>query len=119
MLKPATPAEEYAEWFHNNVNNSADNIHDMLFAFKYIVEVDHNKLFSEFSGMFGWKISDEFKDQYGYPARKLSESAVVHTMRGDYTNSHAIVERNEFGVDAVFVGTNSKEDATWIALKFK
>ena len=107
------------QWNNANLNKAASNIRDIFCGIKHIIEVDHLKIYAEHHGMHGWLLPKSFRDQYCFPNRDLGDHAVVHLMRGMHTGDEKIFEVNEFGGDAVFVGTNNEEDAIMIALKYK
>lgn len=115
-------AEAHTIWNEEHVNRNASNIRDALFGCEYIIEVSWRKIFRHNTDkrqvLSSWLPTVEFVDQYMYPSRKLGDHSVIIEMRGidDPVN---IFERNEFGTDGVFVGTNNSEDAVMISLKYK
>jgi hypothetical protein len=118
-----TAAEEpQALWNSQNIDKNASNIRDALHGLKYIVRVEWRKIYyntvDDLTRNAPWSPVPEFEELYMYPYKKLGEHAVIVEMRG-IDDETGIFMHNEFGMDAVFVGTNIKEDATMIALKYK
>jgi len=108
------------EWNKQNISQGASTIKDMLHGFKYIIELDHLKVYSEHHGMHGWLVPAAFREEFFYPHRELGDHTVITMMRGSYTNNAKIFEHNEFGdKDAVFAGTNNENDALLLALRYK
>lgn len=118
-LAARSAEKQFEKWYGEHVSRSSNNIRGIFFGFKYIVEVDHHKVYDEFHGFFGWHRNPEFEEKYCYPHRALGDNCLLTTVRGEHTNDETIFVLNEFGGDSVFVGTNSREDALMIALKFK
>lgn len=107
------------KWREANINVRANNIRDYMPNCKYIVEVDYFKI-TGFDPMFGDYVKLEFREQFSYPYRPIEEHCCVAMMRGLHVNDSRIFENNEIaGGDSTFIGTNSKEDATMIALLYK
>lgn len=106
------------EWNKENMHPSTTSLKDILHGFKYIVEVDHNKIYDMDEGPHGDILPQKFRRAYCYPYRELGDHVHIMIIRGMYTNDENIFERNEFGLDACFVGTNNPFDATVIALKY-
>ena len=122
---PATPADLQCRWDAEHIDRSASNVRKALFGCNYIVEVRWRHIFQanyeakDRPTCPMWELRKEFVEQYTYPFRELDDHCVVIEMRGIHTDDKDIFERNEFGADGVFVGTNNKADATMIALKYK
>jgi len=105
-------------WNKKNIKPTGDTIKEIFFGMKHIIEVDHKKVYEKWD-VQGWLVSEEFKEMYFYPNRELGDHAVVHLLRGDFSSDEYIFTKNEFGGDAVFVGTNNDADALMIALAYK
>ena len=110
-------------WNEEHVDRNASNIRDALFGCEYIIEVSWRKIFHKGTNPNHWVLASwvperEFIEQYMYPHRKLGDHCVIIEMRGIHDHVK-IYERNEFGTDGVFIGTNISEDAVMIALKYK
>jgi len=105
-------------WNKENINATASSVKEILFGMKHIIEVDYEKVYEKWD-VQGWIVLEEFQTEYFYPNRELGDHAVIHLMRGDFSSDEYIFTKNEFGGDAVFVGTNNDDDALMIALKYK
>ena len=104
-----------------HVDLNAQSIKRALFGCKYIIEVDWKKVFyrAPVTGkrLWSWDVIPAFQEQFMHPHCKVGEHAVIVEMRG-LENTDEIFVRNEFGGDAVFVGTNNEANAVIIALKY-
>ncbi len=120
--KPALPDSPMA-WNDEHTNFAAANVRDMLYGFKYIIEVDRDKIYQvhakKFFDPIYWGCTDEFQNEYCYPARKVGEHVIIKQLCGNYTYDHRIFVRANSGLNVTFVGTNVKDDAIMIALKYK
>ena len=106
------------EWNTKNIWKAAPDVKSMFHSMKHIIEVDWMKVL-EPNPSHGWVPNKEFRDTFYYPNKELGDHALVHFARGNYLDDGHIFEFNEFGGDACFVATNSDEDATFIAIRYK
>ena len=107
------------DWNKENISPNAANVKDILFGFKYVVEVDYYKIFETYRNMNGTRVYDSFQEQFCYPNKELGDHSHLILLRGMHTNDEHVFERDEFGGDSVFVGTNNEHDAMIFALKYK
>lgn len=106
------------DWNQSNIKPNADSIKQIFYKHKHIFEIDPWKVYPNLQNTQGWKIDQYFVDNFFYPNKPLGQHAIVVLMRG-VEDEYNIFERNELGTDACFVATNSDEDATFIALRYK
>jgi hypothetical protein len=114
--------ESLNKWNDEHIDLNANSIKRAFFGCEYIIEIKWQKIFKRapITGdrQWAWDIIPEFKEQFMHPYCKVGDHVVVAEMRG-VENDDEIFVRNEFGGDAVFVGTNNKAAAVLIALKYK
>ena len=101
------------QWNDKHLSRHAANINDIFHGFDYIVEVDYQKT------ILPGRIYDEFRRQFCFPSRELGDHCQLIMLRGIHTNDERILERNEFGSDCIFVGTNNERDAIILQLKYR
>lgn len=101
-------------WKEETINYRASTVQKYFYKFKYVIEVDPDKLFD--LDALSWVVVDEF-DQYMWPQRDLNDNAVYTWARGFWEGDE--FEINELGGgDHVFVATNNDKDAMMISLMY-
>ena len=104
------------EWYNAHVNPTAATIKTILFGFKYIIELDYDKVYNDLG------ITLEYQpgvQSFLYPARENEDCTVLYHVRGIWMHGGIEFQDNAFGdTDALFAGTNNKEDAIMLALKY-
>ena len=108
-----------AKWNEENLRLHAGCIKDIFHGYKHIVEVNYSKVFENYREMNGTRVYESFQVQFKYPHRELGDHTHLMLMRGRYTHDDDIFARDEFGIDALFAGTNNDYDAMMLALKYK
>lgn len=105
------------KWNEKNFRRYASNVRDIFCGAQYIIESDYRKIF-ENPHTPGVRMYDNFRKEYCYPHRKLGEHTQMVLLRGVHTNDDRIFERNDFGEETLFLGTNSERDAVILQLKY-
>jgi hypothetical protein len=113
-------------WIDMYTNEDATSVTEYLHGFKYIFEVDPDKVLvkDEYYSMFGPRNCKKL-EEFLFPIRNLDESAFMVKLNLDnndptkISNKLSIVSRKNGNNYAYYIGTNNKEDAIMMALLFK
>lgn len=109
---------DWNAWCNENVCRRASTVENYYCNFKYIIEVDPEKVM-DINCPFGWTYVKDF-GEFAYPNRELGSNTLCDWFRcikNDYDGQWHINEIG--GSDHLFAATNNDEDAIMIALKYQ
>lgn len=110
-------SRDYQYWYDRHINRRATDIENYFQNFKHIIHCNYNKVLTEHAPMYGFIPNQEFLS-FVYPNRPLGEHCEYIIVCGEWNQWDGRFHIHDFGLEEVFIATNSDEDAILLTLKF-